>query len=52
MRIRELLEGKQFNDLDFVKQTNDKREIDYDLVIVLIKSVQNVQQKWECLNLL
>lgn len=32
MRIRELLEGKQFNDLDFVKQTNDKREIDYDLV--------------------
>ena len=32
MRITELLEGKIFKDLDFVKQSGDKRELDYDLV--------------------
>lgn len=36
MRIRELLEGKVFNDLDFVKQSGDKRELDYDLVEDLV----------------
>lgn len=32
MRITELLEGKQFNDLDFVKRDKDGHEIDFDLV--------------------
>jgi hypothetical protein len=32
MRIRELLEGKKFNDLDFVKQGEDGSGINYDLV--------------------
>ena len=32
MRITELLEGKHFNDLDFVKHNGDKKDIDYDLV--------------------
>jgi hypothetical protein len=36
MRIRELLEGKYFNDKDFVKQTEDGRGIDYDLAEDLI----------------
>jgi hypothetical protein len=36
MRIRELLEGKVFKDLDFVKQAGDKRELDYDLVEDLV----------------
>ena len=31
MRIRDLLEGKNFNDLDFVKQEEDGRGIDFDL---------------------
>jgi hypothetical protein len=31
MRIRELLEGRNFDDTPFVKHTADKREIDYDL---------------------
>jgi hypothetical protein len=31
MRINDLLEGKDFNDLKFVKANGDKREIDYDL---------------------
>lgn len=31
MRINELLEGKNFNDLDFVKVTGDQRDIDFDL---------------------
>jgi hypothetical protein len=32
MRITELLEGKNFNDLDFVNQEGDNREINFDLV--------------------
>jgi hypothetical protein len=32
MRIRELLEGKKFNDLDFVKQGEDGTGINYDLI--------------------
>jgi hypothetical protein len=32
MRINELLEGKYFNDLEFVKNNGDKKDIDYDLV--------------------
>jgi hypothetical protein len=32
MRIRELLEGKKFNDLDFVNQDEDGTNINYDLV--------------------
>lgn len=31
MRIRELLEGKLFKDLDFIKQEESGRSIDYDL---------------------
>ena len=36
MRIRELLEGKKFNDLDFVKKDGDKNDIDYDLAEDLV----------------
>lgn len=36
MRIRELLEGKKFNDLDFVKKDGDKTDIDYDLTEDLV----------------
>jgi oligoendopeptidase F len=32
MRIKELLEGKHFNDLDFVKKNPTGNEIDFDLV--------------------
>ena len=32
MRIVELLEGKKFKDLDFIRKDGDKTEIDYDLV--------------------
>ncbi len=32
MRIRELLEGKKFNDLDFVKQDEEGTDINYDLI--------------------
>jgi len=32
MRIRELLEGKKFNDLDFVTKDEDGERINYDLV--------------------
>lgn len=32
MRIRELLENKFFKDLDFVKSTENGRELDFDLV--------------------
>ena len=32
MRIRELLEGKKFNDLDFVNIDEDGTNINYDLV--------------------
>ena len=36
MRIRELLENKQFDDLDFVKKDGNSEELDYDLVEDLI----------------
>jgi exoribonuclease II len=32
MRINELLEGKNFNDLDFVRQDGENTELDFDLV--------------------
>ena len=41
MRIRELLEGKKFNDLDFVKQGEDGTGINYDLVEDLTFFMQN-----------
>jgi hypothetical protein len=41
MRIIELLEGKKFNDLDFVKTDGDKTEIDYDLCEDLIFYMNN-----------
>ena len=41
MRIIELLEGKKFNDLDFVKTNGDKLEIDYDLCEDLIFYMNN-----------
>lgn len=31
MRIRELLEGKRFNDLDFVQKSEDGEEINFDI---------------------
>jgi hypothetical protein len=36
MRITELLEGKQFNDLDFVKKGEDGEGIDFDLTEDLV----------------
>jgi hypothetical protein len=41
MRIHELLEGRFFDDSKFVKQTTDKREIDYDLAEDLIHFMHN-----------
>jgi hypothetical protein len=41
MRIRELLEGKKFNDLDFVKKDGDKTDIDYDLTEDLVFYMNN-----------
>jgi hypothetical protein len=41
MRIQELLEGRYFDDLKFVKHTADKREIDYDLPDDLIHFMHN-----------
>jgi len=41
MRIRELLEGKKFNDLDFVKKDGDKEDIDYDLTEDLVYYMNN-----------
>jgi len=41
MRIRELLEGKKFNDLDFVKKDGDKSDIDYDLTEDLVFYMNN-----------
>jgi hypothetical protein len=32
MRIVELLEGKKFNDLDFIRKDGDKSDIDFDLI--------------------
>jgi len=36
MRIRELLENRHFNDLDFVSPTEDGREINFDLIEDLV----------------
>jgi hypothetical protein len=36
MRIRELLEGKKFNELDFIEHEEDGRKINYDLAEDLI----------------
>lgn len=36
MRIRELLENTEFNDLEFVKKNGHSNELDYDLVDDLI----------------
>jgi hypothetical protein len=36
MRITELLEGKKFNDLDFVKKGEDGEDIDFDLTEDLV----------------
>jgi hypothetical protein len=41
MRIRELLEGKRFNDLDFVNQGEDGTGINYDLIEDLTFFMQN-----------
>jgi hypothetical protein len=41
MRIRELLEGKNFKDMDFVSQESGKREINYDLAEDLVYFMQN-----------
>lgn len=41
MRIIELLEGTNFNDVDFVKKNGDKREIDFDLADDLIHFMNN-----------
>lgn len=41
MRITELLEGKQFNDLDFIKKDGDKSTIDFDLVEDLMFFMNN-----------
>lgn len=41
MRIVELLEGKKFNDLDFVNRSEGKNEINYDLAEDLSFFMQN-----------
>lgn len=41
MRITELLEGKKFNDLDFVRKDGDKTDIDYDICEDLIFYMNN-----------
>jgi hypothetical protein len=41
MRIKELLEGKYFDDMKFVKQEGDKRDIDFDLPDDLIHFMHN-----------
>jgi hypothetical protein len=41
MRIQELLEGKYVDYNDFVKQSGDKREIDFDLTEDLIHFMHN-----------
>lgn len=41
MRIRELLEGKKFNDLDWVKLDSDKPELNYDLSEDLVYFMNN-----------
>jgi hypothetical protein len=46
MRIQELLEGKFFNDLDFVKHTEGGREIDFDLHEDLVYFMNNDDQAY------
>lgn len=41
MRITELLEGNNFNDLDFVKQDKDGRELDFDLAEDIVFHMNN-----------
>jgi hypothetical protein len=41
MRITELLEGKVFDDMNFVKQSGDKKEINFDLIEDLIHFMHN-----------
>lgn len=41
MRINELLEGKDFNDLDFVKHNEDGKEIDFDLAEDIVFHMNN-----------
>lgn len=41
MRINELLEGKDFKDLDFVKDNEDGREIDFDLAEDIVFHMNN-----------
>lgn len=41
MRITDLLEGKHFDDLKFVKVNGDKREIDFDLTEDLFHFMNN-----------
>ena len=41
MRINELLEGKKFDEIDFVKQHEGGREIDYDLTEDLVFFMHN-----------
>ena len=41
MRIRELLENKEFNDLDYIRRDGDKSELDYDLVEDLVHFLNN-----------
>jgi hypothetical protein len=44
MRIQELLEGKYFNDLNFVKNTEGGRELDYDLAEDIVHFMHNDDQ--------
>jgi hypothetical protein len=41
MRIKELLEGKKFNDLDFIKKDESGEEIDFDLCEDLVFFMHN-----------
>lgn len=41
MRIRELLEGKEFNDIDFIRRDGENQELDYDLAEDLIHFLNN-----------
>lgn len=41
MRINELLEGKNFDDLDFVKDDENGRELDFDLTEDIVFHMNN-----------
>jgi len=41
MRIIDLIEGKNFKDLEFVKHSGDKREINFDLAEDLVYFMNN-----------